>query len=274
MSSSIIRRLNRAETSAPEPASTTGLLGDKLAPPDAAVPVLLRPRLFDVLSHSTEQRVTALGAPAGSGKTMPAGHLAPSPAGPAGRVALARPGRQRAPGVLVVRPGGSAPMPCGVRPARRPASSRPGRRRLPRTLHRRRRPAPRARRPHPGRRARAARRCAARRPGDAAPARPAVAAVDPVRSWTTCCAAGQAAGVRRPGRHRLRRPGLYRGGGQKAVHAAPHRPHRPADSDGAGTHRGMADRPAAGRSVGGMPSRPGSATSQTSPAAPGWSPTT
>ncbi len=70
MSSSIIRRLNRAEITAAEPDVGTGILGDKFAPPEAAVPVLLRPRLFDALTHTTEQRVTALGAPAGSGKTM------------------------------------------------------------------------------------------------------------------------------------------------------------------------------------------------------------
>ncbi len=46
------------------------LLHDKLVPPEAAGPVLRRSRLLTKVSSATEHRVTALDAPAGSGKTV------------------------------------------------------------------------------------------------------------------------------------------------------------------------------------------------------------
>jgi LuxR family transcriptional regulator, maltose regulon positive regulatory protein len=72
MSSSTAHRRNSARQGAyrrhgPGP---DGLLGDKLAPPRSALPVLPRPRLFERLNAAACRRVTVLDAPAGAGKTL------------------------------------------------------------------------------------------------------------------------------------------------------------------------------------------------------------
>jgi LuxR family transcriptional regulator, maltose regulon positive regulatory protein len=69
MTWSTTRRRNGAPWSAHRRSASAYLLSDKVAPPCAAFPVLLRPRLFARLDAGAHGRVTVLDAPAGSGKT-------------------------------------------------------------------------------------------------------------------------------------------------------------------------------------------------------------